>query len=101
MRRKPRPIPHLHDLGAVVFDLDGVLVDSESMHFRAANCVLERYGRAISEAEYIRYIGLGEAATWAAWREVFGLSESVDALCAINTDVRVHDIAAGIAAIED
>jgi HAD superfamily hydrolase (TIGR01509 family) len=36
----------------VIFDLDGVLIDSEGLYFRAYQTVLEPYGVKISRAEY-------------------------------------------------
>jgi HAD superfamily hydrolase (TIGR01509 family) len=101
MRRKQRPVPHLHDIRAVVFDLDGVLVDSEPIHFRAANRVLAPYGVAISEADYRAYIGLGEATTWKAWQQRFHLPGRVADLLAAHTQARLQEIAAGVSPIDD
>ena len=36
----------------IIFDLDGVLIDSEGLYFRAYQTVLEPYGVKISRAEY-------------------------------------------------
>jgi len=96
-----RTPPVLHDITAVIFDLDGVLVDSEPIHFRAANRLLARWGRALSESEYRASIGLGEAATWAAWRRRFALTEPVAALLAAHTQARLQEIAAGVVPIGD
>jgi len=98
--RKGQPVPRLHDLTAVVFDLDGVLVDSEPIHFRAANRVLRRYGSSISEAEYRGFIGLGETATWEAWRTPSRIPNSVEALVAAHTQARLEEIATGVDAID-
>jgi HAD superfamily hydrolase (TIGR01509 family) len=96
-----RPAPRLHDIAAVVFDLDGVLVDSEPIHFRAANRVLARYGRSISEEDYCGFIGLGEFATWEAWRRRHSIPEPVEQLLAAHTAARLEEIAAGVAAIDE
>lgn len=100
-KKTVRPLPRLHDIEAVVFDLDGVLVDSEPIHFRAANRVLARYGSSISEAEYRAFIGLGETATWAAWRERSRIHDSVEALVSAHTRARLEEIAAGVEVIDD
>jgi len=89
-------LPRLREICAVVFDMDGVLVDSEPLHFRAANRVLGRHGRAITEAAYVRFIGLGERATWEVWREDYGLAPSVTELVAAHTAARRDEIAAGV-----
>ena len=96
-----RPLPRLRDIEAVVFDLDGVLVDSEPIHFRAANRVLARYGSSIGDAEYRTFIGLGETASWKVWRERAQIADSVEALIAAHTQARLDEIAAGVEAIDD
>ena len=94
-------LPRLRDIAAVVFDLDGVLVDSEPLHFRAANRVLERHGHAITEPEYVRFIGLGERATWKSWRRHYRLAPSVAELVAAHTAARLAEIDAGVAPIAE
>ena len=99
-KKRTQPLPRLHDITAVVFDLDGVLVDSEPVHFRAANRVLQRYGSSINDAQYRAFIGLGETATWGAWRTTARIPESVEALVAAHTRARLEEIAAGVDAID-
>jgi HAD superfamily hydrolase (TIGR01509 family) len=48
----------------VIFDFDGVLVDSERHHYLAYNAVFQKYGHTIDETEYYKYwtsLGLGPA----------------------------------------
>lgn len=52
---------------AVVFDMDGVLTDSEPAFFAAVNDILMRYGERIEMHEYARFIG---SATPDMWRAV-------------------------------
>lgn len=50
---------------AVIFDMDGVLVDSEPLHHRALNEILCGEGcPALSAAEYRRYLGTTERDMW-------------------------------------
>lgn len=100
MRHRHDPPPRLHDLTAVIFDLDGVLVDSEPVHFRAANRVLRRYDAAIDEATYCDFIGLGERATWQDWQQRYQLRDSIEHLLAAHTAARLEEIAAGITPID-
>jgi HAD superfamily hydrolase (TIGR01509 family) len=59
MRRSPRPIR------AGIFDMDGVLLDSEPLHHRAINTILADEGRAgLSLAEYSPYLGMTDVDTW-------------------------------------
>jgi len=68
------------DIEAVVFDMDGVLVDSEPLHFRTTNEVLARRGAALDEAGYEGFKGMAEGAFFEALVARFGLSERPEAL---------------------
>jgi HAD superfamily hydrolase (TIGR01509 family) len=50
----------------VVFDMDGVLVDTEPLHFRCLNRVVGMAGGRISEAENQAYIGATQDAVFRA-----------------------------------
>jgi len=101
MVKSPRALPHGHEITAVVFDLDGVLVDSEPIHFRAANRVLRGYGAALTEAEFLAFVGLGERASWDAWRRRYAISAPREQLLAAHTAARLQEIAAGVPAIAE
>ena len=50
---------------AAIFDMDGVLLDSEPLHHQAINTVLAEEGHGeISLAEYSRYLGTTAEYTW-------------------------------------
>jgi beta-phosphoglucomutase len=56
-------------LNAVIFDFDGIIVDSEPMHFRAFNTILEPLGLGFSWEDYCSlYIGYDDRD---AFREAF------------------------------
>ena len=55
---------------AVVFDMDGVLVDSEPAFFDAVNDVLAQEGRSIDWERYKRLLGTSVGVTW---REVIAM----------------------------
>jgi len=49
-------------LRAVIFDFDGVITDSEILHFRAFNQVLAQYGIELTKQEYYKtYLGFNDA----------------------------------------
>jgi len=46
----------------MIFDFDGVITDSEILHFRAFNAVLAQYGFQLTKQEYYRdYLGMTDA----------------------------------------
>lgn len=67
----PRP-------AAVLFDLDGVLLDSEPLHFAALNRVLSREGVAVTEREFFQFLGQTNRTAWQHWVRRFSLPEPLD-----------------------
>lgn len=45
----------LFDVPVIIFDFDGVLVDSERHHMAAYNTVFQKYGHTLDEQEYFKY----------------------------------------------
>ena len=58
---------------AVIFDMDGVLVDSEPAFFEALNEVLAPTGKQIDWERYQRFLGTSVSATWRGVIETLGL----------------------------
>lgn len=52
------------DYAAIIFDLDGVLLDSEPIHYQMARQVLADDGLDLEEATYRTYTGMSLEATW-------------------------------------
>ncbi len=50
---------------SVIFDMDGVLTDSEPAFYAAVNDILSRYGQHIALHEYERFIGRATPDMWA------------------------------------
>lgn len=67
---------------AVLFDLDGTLVDSEPNYYEAARLLLARRGIALSRQEHERYVGISTQETLADWRERYGLDGDLARLLA-------------------
>jgi HAD superfamily hydrolase (TIGR01509 family) len=65
---------------AVIFDMDGVLVDSEPLHFATTNVVLARRGAAIDREFYDRRLGLPEVEFFRDVVEHLGLREAPEEL---------------------
>lgn len=66
------------DLRAVIFDMDGVLTDSEPAFYAAINDVLAEYGHHISVEDYAPNIGSSTPATWTTMIDRFNLPVSLD-----------------------
>lgn len=68
---------------AVIFDLDGTLVDSERNYYAAGRQVLERYGvRDFTWEAHTEFIGIGTRETLEILRKRYGIAAPVDELLA-------------------
>jgi HAD superfamily hydrolase (TIGR01509 family) len=63
---------------AVIFDMDGVLTDSEPAFHAAVNDILGRYGHHIDLHDYEQYIGSATPARWTAMIARFSLPTTLD-----------------------
>lgn len=63
---------------AVIFDMDGVIVDSEPIHFESDKMTMEYYKKEISDDELNNYVGVSNPEMWAELRNKYRLIESVE-----------------------
>jgi len=78
------------DAAGVIFDLDGVIIDSEALQHRAYNLVLQRFGIQVDAAVYGReWIAAGRGPEYAA--RAFGLPLSPTELRRLKDPV-YHDL---------
>lgn len=61
---------------AVIFDMDGVLVDGEPLHFAAARSLLAEYGAELREDDYRQFIGQTVDDNFARVQELYGVTVS-------------------------
>src|SRR3990170_2384530 len=71
-------------LRAIVFDFDGVIANSEPLHFRAFRDVLGKSGIAFLEKEYYdRYLGYDDVGVFKALAADRGLSWTVERIAGL------------------
>ncbi|MBN1418397.1 MAG: HAD family phosphatase [Planctomycetes bacterium] len=70
----------------LIFDLDGVLVDSEPLHLRAAQETLGRFGGWVTEEENRAFIGKSEEDFWRAFAPRHGIGLSFQELLRLRID---------------
>jgi beta-phosphoglucomutase-like phosphatase (HAD superfamily) len=63
---------------AVIFDMDGVIANSEPIHMKAMNMVLSKWGVQLSWEQYMPYIGVDDIRTWMDARDRYGLDFEVE-----------------------
>ncbi len=64
----------------VIFDMDGVLVDSEPLYYQANQNFLRSRGIELSREEYNEFVGISAPLMWESIKTRFGLKDSVEEL---------------------
>ncbi len=62
---------------AFIFDMDGVIIDSEPLHFEVDIQVMNYYGSAITHEQLEQYVGMTNPEMWAAIKDEHQLTQSV------------------------
>ena len=75
-------------LSGVIFDMDGVIVDSEPVHIQAEKKLIEGLGIDFDKVDIKKYVGLAMDKFWESLKSEYNLSQSVEELLAYDTDVR-------------
>lgn len=67
---------------AVLFDMDGLMIDSESLQSQSFEAVLREYGKSpvYNDQGIIQTVGISARDNWALLRERYGVQEEIDVL---------------------
>lgn len=66
-------MPFARPIAAVIFDMDGVLLDSEPLHHETVNAILAEEGKTLSREQYLAYVGTTLEDTWGDLARALGL----------------------------
>ena len=85
----------------VIFDMDGVLIDSQPLHYEIDMAVLEACGLQATIDMVTPYTGVSNPDRWPQYKEKLGLGESVERLIELQ-EMFMREIfnASGLVAIE-
>jgi HAD superfamily hydrolase (TIGR01509 family) len=64
-------------IGAILFDMDGVLMDSEPLHLRATQLVLGDRGRSFTERDNLAFVGATDPEVFRVLRILFDLDAPI------------------------
>lgn len=67
-------------IAAVIFDMDGVIIDSEPIHYRVNQRLFKELGLGISKKEYSEFIGCSNNDMWRILKDRYNLQESIEEL---------------------
>jgi HAD superfamily hydrolase (TIGR01509 family) len=71
---------------AVIFDMDGVIIDSEKVYQAIEREMYRELGISISPEEHAQYMGTSERSMWKHMKEVHGFTADPESLVALERD---------------
>jgi len=76
-------------LRAVIFDMDGVIVDSQPYHFAVEEKICREIGIDVSLEESHSFVGMAGPKVWSYLKSKFRLQQSIEELLAYENKARV------------
>lgn len=75
---------------AVIFDMDGVLIDSQHLHYETDMAVLKKAGYPAEMADVVPYTGIANPERWPKYREALRLEATAEDLIKWQTEMIVE-----------
>lgn len=63
---------------AVIFDMDGVLIDSEPLHFESDKLTFREYGLEVTDSVLNNFVGVSNSEMWEKLRIDFDIAAPVE-----------------------
>lgn len=61
----------MEKLSGVIFDMDGLILDTEMIYYKATQKVADEMGFPYDKAVYMRFLGVSDKEAWAAYHEMY------------------------------
>ncbi|MGG1555338.1 HAD family hydrolase [Paenibacillus ferrarius] len=79
---------------AFIFDMDGVIIDSEPLHFEVDQWVMEQVGVQITHSELEEYVGMTNPAMWSRLIAKHSLGASVEDMIKLQMETKLAKLRA-------
>ncbi len=76
----------------VIFDMDGVIIDSEPLHFKIERELLEEIGGKITTEEHKKFVGTTDYYMWSTFKKQFNIKLSVEEIISIKKKRFIENI---------
>ncbi|MCF7858618.1 MAG: HAD family phosphatase [Candidatus Cloacimonetes bacterium] len=77
----------MNNLKAVIFDMDGVIIDSEPYYYKIQQKLFNELGFTVSKLEYSKFVGAGLHFMWKELSKKHNLKLPISQLLEINNDL--------------
>ena len=77
----------MNDIKAIIFDMDGVIIDSEPLYYQIQKGFFKELGFTVSKQEYDTFIGAGMQLMWEKLHSKHNLQFTVEQLVTMNNDL--------------
>ncbi|OZY36396.1 hypothetical protein CJF35_14540 [Pseudomonas lundensis] len=67
----------MRNVQAVIFDMDGVLIDSEPLYMEQEQRSYARYGVTLDPTELSKFVGTTQRYMWSVIKQDYALTESL------------------------
>lgn len=74
---------------AVIFDMDGVIIDSEPIYFKAGNKLFRFLDLDVSEQEHHSYVGISSKDMWSHIRDKYKIDLSTEELVEMEMNIYI------------
>lgn len=71
---------------AIIFDMDGVIINSEPLHLKIEKELVEELGGNLTDEELESFVGTTDYNMWSTFKEMFNLEPPVEELIEIKKD---------------
>lgn len=75
---------------AVLFDMDGVIIDSEPLHFEADEKLMTDLGYSVPDNYFASFIGISNPDMWKQVKDAFQMKESIDTLLELQKKINTQ-----------
>ncbi len=72
---------------AIIFDMDGVIINSEPVHFEVEQELLEKLGGKMSKEAHVAFVGTTDHYMWSTLKERFNLEAAVEEIIEIKKEM--------------
>ncbi len=77
---------------AIIFDMDGVIIDSEPLHLELERELLEELGGKITPEEHQKFVGTTDYYMWSTFKNKFNIKNSIEEMIAIKKERFLQNI---------